>query len=182
MEFRSILHAKATSGNKFNLEDVTLHTTLDIIGRATFDHSLNAKREGSVALGHWEAMTRAWPKCRDSFNVFNNVLVRRTVRAEARKLDAVLIDMIKQRYDIVKREKSNLSDKKGLCIMDLILRDHVEEIRQSGKPALDTKFLQVAVTHVKTLLVAGTGTTSDTICYTMMMQAHRLQHACIEFY
>jgi hypothetical protein len=118
-------------------------------------------------------MTRTWATCRDSYNVFKKFLVGRIVKAEAKKFDKILIDMIKQRYDIVEREKTDLSDKKALCIMDLILRDHIQEVRQSGKLALDPNFLQIAVTQVKTLLIAGTGTTSDGICYAMMMQAQR---------
>ncbi|KAH8732617.1 cytochrome P450 [Phaeosphaeriaceae sp. PMI808] len=169
MEFRSILHTKSKSEEQFNLEELSLHTTFDVIGKATFGHSLNAKSQGSTALEHWEAMSRAFASTRDSYNVINNFFSMRIVKREAKKLDSVLTKMIKGRFDVVVREKADLSNRQGLCIMDLILRDYIEEIRQSSKQGLDPVFLETAITQVKTLLIAGTGTTSDVICYLMMM-------------
>ncbi|KAH7061619.1 cytochrome P450 [Paraphoma chrysanthemicola] len=169
MEFRSILHSKAESGEKFSLEELTLHSTFDVIGRATFGESLNAKTKGSAALEHWEAMSRAFATTRESYNIIQNFFSRRVVQAEAQKLDAVLGTMVKKRFDVLVREKTDLSVRKGLSIMDLILRDYMEEIRHSGKEGLEPSFLDTAITQVKTLLIAGTGTTSDVICYLMMM-------------
>jgi cytochrome P450 len=169
MEFRSILRKFAEAGEKFSLEELTLHTTFDVIGKATFGHSLNAKTQGSVALEHWENMSRAFANTRESYNFIGNFFARRTVKAEAEKLDAILTEMIKKRFDAVVEEKTDLSNKKGLGIMDLILRDYVAESRQSGRQGLDSAFLETAITQVKTLLIAGTGTTSDVICYSMMM-------------
>jgi hypothetical protein len=137
MEFRSILHDMAKAGEKFSLEEVTLHTTFDVIGKATFGHSLNAKSQGSKALEHWEEMSRAFAATRESYNFISNFIARRTITAEAKKLDAILTEMIKKRFDAVVHEKTNLSKKKGLGIMDLILRDYVEDIRQSGREGLD---------------------------------------------
>jgi cytochrome P450 len=169
MEFRDILHTKAKSGEKFRFEDLALHTTFDVIGKATFGQSLNAKSEGSSALEHWENMTRAFASTRESWNLVKNFFKRRLVRTEAKKLDAILAGFIRQRFDLVVRENTDLSSKKGLNIMDLILRDSMDEIRQSGSQGLDPTFLADAITQVKTLLVAGSGTTSDTICFTMML-------------
>lgn len=169
MEFRSILQAKAESGNKFSLEDITLRTTFDVIGKATFGHSLNAKRDGSKALEHWEAMSRAFATIRESWNIFRKLFVKRHVKSESQKLDAVLTDLIQKRFDLVLREKTDLSSKKGLGIMDLILRDYVEESRATRRGGLDPAFLRNALTQVKTLMIAGSGTTSDGICYAMML-------------
>jgi hypothetical protein len=68
--------------------------------------------------------------------------------------------LIRKRFDVVVQEKTDLSNKKGLGIMDLILRDYVEDIRQSGKQGLDPAFLKTAVTQVKTLVIAGNGKTA----------------------
>jgi cytochrome P450 len=49
------------------------------------------------------------------------------------------------------------------------VRDYLDE----GRQELDPVFLDNAVTQVKTLLVAGTGTTSDTLCFAaMFLSAH----------
>ncbi|KAF2831797.1 cytochrome P450 [Ophiobolus disseminans] len=173
MEFRSMLNEKAESGEKFSLEDLTLRTTFDVVGKATFGHSLNAKREGSIALEHWEAMSRAFASTRESYNFVAHFFARRRTKLERKKLDAILADMVKKRFDAVVHEKTDLSERRGLAIMDLILRDYMSEVQLSGKHELDPKFLEAAVTQVKTLLVGGTGTTSDVICYaTMMLSVH----------
>jgi cytochrome P450 len=169
MEFRSILHNMADSEEKFSFEEIALHTTFDVVGKATFGHPLNAKTNGSKALEHWEAMTRAFAKTRESWNPVRNFLAKRVVQHETEGLDAILKELIMKRFDVVVQEKADLSNKKGLGIMDLILRDYVEEIRQSDKQELDPAFLKTAITQVKTMLIAGTGTTSDTICYLTMM-------------
>lgn len=169
MQFRSILQQKAASGKTFCLEDITLHLTFDVVGKATFGHSLNAKSEGSKVLEHWEAMSRAFATTRESWNVFRKLFVNRTIKRESKKLDAVLTELIQERFEHVLREKTDLSSKKGLGIMDLILREHMEEIRASGREELDQAFLKAAITQVKTLLIAGSGTTSDGIVFAMML-------------
>lgn len=169
MEYRSLLQKHAQAGDKFRLEELTLHTSFDVIVKATFGHSLNAKTEGSPVLDHWEAMTRAFASTRQSYNSLRTFLNMREVKAERKKLDTILADMVKRRFDSVVQDKKDLTDRKGLCIMDLILRDYVNESRQSGQETLDPAFLEIAVTQVKTLMVAGAGTTSDVICFAMMM-------------
>jgi len=62
-------------------------------------------------------------------------------------------------------DKLDLSDKRGLGIMDLILREHV----QNGATQLDARFMEDALSQVKTLLTAGSGTTSDTVCFCAML-------------
>ena len=114
-------------------------------------------------------MSRAFAKTRETWNFIAIFLSKRVVKAETKKLDVILCDMIQNRFNLLIRDKADLRNKKGLGIMDLILRDYIEEIRQTGKQRLDRKFLGTALCQVKTLLIAGTGTTSDVICYTIMM-------------
>jgi cytochrome P450 len=64
--------------------------------------------------------------------------------------------------------KLDLSEKRGLGIMDLILRDYVAE-REGDVEELDPQFIKDALTQVKTLLIAGSGTTSDTFCFAAML-------------
>jgi cytochrome P450 len=113
--------------------------------------------------------SRAFAQTRESWNFVKSFFINKIVKREAAKLDAILAKLIKQRFDVILQEKTDLSNKKGLGLMDLILRDYVRDIRQSGQKDLDPAFLDTAITQVKTLLVAGSGTTSDVICYSMMM-------------
>jgi hypothetical protein len=169
MEFRSILHRMAESGEHFRLEELTLRTTFDVIGKATFGHSMNAKSNGSETLEHWETMTRAFAKTRESWNPVHNFFSKRIVQRETRKLDAILTELILKRFDAVVQEKKDLSNKKDLAIMDLILRDYIGEMRQLSQQGLDPDFLKTAITQVKTVFVGGSSTVSDTMCFTAMM-------------
>lgn len=57
--------------------------------------------------------------------------------------------------------------------MDLILRDYLADPRRIQATELDPEFLEDAVTQVKTLLIAGTGTTSDTVVFgAMLLSVH----------
>jgi len=159
----------ADTGKRFCLEELTQRTTFDVIGKATFGHSLNAKSQGSAALEHWERMCRAFAKTHESYNFISNFFRLRAVKAEAKKLNAILAEMIKKRFNSVVQEKTDISGKKRLSIMDLALRDYVEESRELGRQVLDPAFLENSITQIKTLLAAGSGTTSNTICYLMMM-------------
>jgi cytochrome P450 len=53
--------------------------------------------------------------------------------------------------------------------MDLILREYLTDPDKSTTTELDSEFLVDALTHVKTLLIAGSGTTSDTSCFGHML-------------
>lgn len=108
MKFRSILHQKAESGKSFRLEDCTHHLTFDVITTAAFGHSLDAQTKGSPALSHFNAMVRAHMKSRESFNYVRNFFANRTRNSEKRKLDEFMAELIKERFDHVRRKWSLL--------------------------------------------------------------------------
>jgi cytochrome P450 len=168
MQFRSILHKIAETGEVFRLEDPTQHLTFDVISTATFGRSLDAQTKGSDALVHFENMCRAFMHSRESWNFFSNFFHNRKRDVYRAKLDAIVVDLIKERFDIVQRDQLDLSEKRGLGIMDLILREHMDELCQTGAKELAPDFLADALSQVKTLLIAGSGTTSDTVCFAAM--------------
>lgn len=168
MTFRKILQKKAESGEVFRLEDLTQYLTFDVIGTATFGHSLEAQTKGNVALQHFEDMCRAFMRSRESLNYVRNFFVNIKRDAAKKKLDAAIKVLVRERFNLLQKDKIDLTGKRGLGIMDLILRDYLEESRQTGRQELDPEFLESAITQVKTLLIAGTGTTSDTVCFALM--------------
>jgi cytochrome P450 len=143
MKFRSRLNRLAEAGEEFRLEKYAVHLTFDVIGKATFSQSLEAQTEGkgSPAMDHFEEMCRAYMIERSTWNVVKKLLARRKMRAAGKRLDAVVATLVKKRFDVLQREKIDTSNKKGLCIMDLILRDYFEETPVSGKKDLDSTFL-----------------------------------------
>ncbi|KAF1842779.1 cytochrome P450, partial [Cucurbitaria berberidis CBS 394.84] len=169
MKFRSILQRKSESGDTFRLEDITQHLTFDVITTATFGHSLDAQTKGNIALQHFEDMCRAFMQTRKSFNLVRNFFLDRKRNAARKKLDEVIAVLIKERFEKILQDKVDLTEKRGLGVMDLILRDHLENSSQTGRQELDPEFLENAITQVKTLLIGGTSTTSDTVCFGVML-------------
>ena len=53
--------------------------------------------------------------------------------------------------------------------MNLIFREYLADPANSKATELSPEFLKDAITQVKTLLIAGSGTTSDTVCFGHML-------------
>ena len=104
MKFRSILHQRAETGEVFKLEDHTMYLTFDVISAATFGHSLDAQTKGSDALTHFNNMCHIFMESRESLNYIRNFFVNRKRDAERDKLDAILSELIRERFEIVNRK------------------------------------------------------------------------------
>lgn len=71
--------------------------------------------------------------------------------------------------------------------MDLIVREYLADPANSKTTEINPEFLADAVTQVKTMLIAGSGTTSDTLCFGHMLlsvhpevvQKMREEHDCV---
>lgn len=108
-------------------------------------------------------------KSRESLNYIGNFFPNRVRDHERRKLNVLVTELIKERFEFIKNNDLDLSQKRGLCIMDLMLRDYLQSTRENTSAELDPEFLTNAITQVKTLLIAGSGTTSDTVCFGHML-------------
>ncbi|KAF2133061.1 cytochrome P450 3A30 [Dothidotthia symphoricarpi CBS 119687] len=164
MKFRGLMKELAQSGEDFRMDDYGQRLMFDIIGKATFSVSLHAQENGSLALEYWEKMCRTHMVLRESWNPIKNLFLKQKIRKIRIQFDAVLTKLVRERFDVVRRDKVDMSEKRGLGIMDLILRDDI----QAGMQDLSPQFIADALSQVKTMLVAGTGTTSDTLCFANM--------------
>lgn len=173
MEFRAILNKLAESGEDFEFEKYMERLTLDVIGTATFGHSLGAQAmgHGSSVMRHWEDMTRAHMQVREAWAidfVRSYFAIRRREAAKC-KLDAVLTELVQKRFDNIRENDVSLEKRKGSIIIDLILREYLQEMPEKRQKGLDAEFLEDILTQVRTLVVAGAGTTTDTVCFTFML-------------
>lgn len=169
MKFRGILHKLAESGEVFKLEDYGQRLIFDIIGKATFGESLKAQDNGSEALKYWEEITRTDMVVRQSWNPVKRYTLKKQIAAATTKLDALITSLVQRRFSMLKQDKPNGSSKRKQSIMELVLSEEI----LTGTHTLSTSFLSDAVSNVKTLLVAGTGTTADTLCFAFMLLSTR---------
>lgn len=175
MEFRTILSKLAETGEAFELEKYVERLALDIIGTATFGHSLGAQTMGSDVMQHWGAMTRANMEVCNGWRIdfVRNLLAKRKRDAASKKLNVVLTELVEKRFDYVQRNDINLEKRSTSIIMDLILREYLREAPPSNQMRMDPDFVENVLTQVRTLVIGGTGTTSDTVCFAyMLLSAH----------
>jgi cytochrome P450 len=168
MVFHSVLQKYAASGKKFCLENELRNLIFDITGTAVFETSPGAQKEKSTLLNYFTEATESNYVVQGTRNPFIWIPARREMQAAVRAMDRILKDLIRERFKKLQHDESNLSNKRGLCIMDLMLREHMDEARRAGKLSLDTPFVNMATTHVKTLLLAASGTTASTLSFTYM--------------
>jgi cytochrome P450 len=171
MEFRAILKKFAESGQTFELEKCAERMTLDVIGEATFGHSLGAQAGKSEVMKHWEDMSRAHMHLRESWKVdfVRNYLAHRRWEAAKKKLDNTLTELVEKRFADIVENDVNLEKRKDSIIIDLILREYLQEAPRSNQKRLDPDFLEIVLMQLRTLVVGGTGTTTDTACFTYML-------------
>ena len=173
MEFRTILAGLAETGEAFELEKYVERLTLDVIGTTTFGHSLDAQAMGhnSSVMRHWEDMTRANMQTRESWriDVVRNYMATKRRDEAKRKLDTVLTELIEKRFDYVRQNEVSLEKRKDSIIIDLILREYLQETPQKSQQCLDPALLEDVLLQMRALLVGGTGTTTDTVCFTYML-------------
>jgi cytochrome P450 len=145
--------------------------TLDVIGEATFGHSLGAQAGKSEVMQHWEDMSRAHMHLRESWKVdfVRNYLAHRRWEAAKKKLDNTLTELVEKRFADIVENDVNLEKRKDSIIIDLILREYLQEAPRSNQKRLDPDFLEIVLMQLRTLVVGGTGTTTDTACFTYML-------------
>jgi cytochrome P450 len=104
MTFRSMLSKKAETGQVFRLQDLAEYLAFDVIHTATFGFSADAQTQGSAVLEHFDDMCRADMRSKKSWNLVRNIFARRTRDAARKKLDPIIVDLIKERLNNVRRK------------------------------------------------------------------------------
>jgi cytochrome P450 len=184
MHFRESLDCLAESGEVFSMEDTTARLVFDIIARIVFNFSLQAQTKGSAYLNDLREMIElseaqlSW----SPLVKLKSLLRRQFV---LRRLHSSITCQIKDRLGLLKREGIVPSRKDPYSILDLMLREQLQEDgrERKGKRAEDlapenlslllSKYASQAtvatladlfLNSIKGLLVGGHGTTTDTLC------------------
>ncbi|KAF1975704.1 cytochrome P450 [Bimuria novae-zelandiae CBS 107.79] len=184
MVFRSTLQKKAATGEVFKIEQVLHNLVLNTIARSIFEESLDAQMKEIPMLATFYEVCDLNIILIRSFNPIAKLFARRKQNELNRKLETQLGDMIRVRFEKVQRDDIDISQKRGLCIMDLILREHLLEVQKAQRAPLDPKFMYMAATQVRTILLAGSGTTTGTLSFAYallslhpeVLQKLRLEH------
>ncbi|KAF2442413.1 cytochrome P450 3A30 [Karstenula rhodostoma CBS 690.94] len=165
MVFRSILQEMAATGEVFEIERVLANLVLNTIARSIFEESLDTQRKETPMLAKFHAACDENIYIMYSWNPVGKLFARWRMNRLSRDVEAQLADMIRVRFEKLQRDNVDVNQKRGLCTMDLILREHLLEVRKTQREALDPAFMHMAITQVRTLLLASSGTTTATLIF-----------------
>lgn len=149
MVFRSILKELAATGEVFELERVLHNLVLNTVARSMFEESLNAQRRETPMLTKFHAVCKESVYHMQSWNPIGRFFARRRLQGLNRELEAQLADMIRGRYEKLLRDNADVSQKRGLCTTDLILRDRLLVAGKDQEKALDPAFMHMAASQGK---------------------------------
>jgi hypothetical protein len=147
MVFRSILQKMAATGEAFELEKVLQNLVLNTIARAMFEESLDAQYKEPPMLAKFHAVCKENIYLMHSWNPIGKFFARWRMSGLSRELESQLSHMIRARFEKLQRDNADVSQKRGLCTVDLILREHLFEVRKAQPEALDPTFMDMAVTQ-----------------------------------
>ena len=82
-----------------------------------------------------------------SWNAVGKFFARRRLNGLNGELEAQLADMIRVRYEKLQRDNADVSQKRGLCTIDLILRDRLLAAGKDQTEALDPAFMHMAISQ-----------------------------------
>ncbi|KAG9231339.1 cytochrome P450 [Amylocarpus encephaloides] len=171
LTFQKTLDRYADSGEVFSMVNEGGKLIFDVIARLVFNFSLHAQTEGSQDLEDLKAMVGlaeaalSW----DPILKLKTFLPRRRI---FNRLQISIGGKIRERLALLREGKIVPSRKDPHSILDLMLREHVEE-HAAGKDTNEVKlpkaYTEMVTTNLKGLLVGGHSTTNDTLCYALML-------------
>ena len=143
------------------MQDKITALAFDIIFKAIYGSSSSAQTKGNDDLDCLDAVASAAVTARETWNPFKKRDMAHNSAAAAKSLDYSITTKIGTRFDALKQDSIDISNKRGLGILDLILRERIREAQATSNPVqLDADFVGIAVANIKAMMLAGTGTTT----------------------
>ena len=139
-----------------------------MIARIVFNFPLHAQTKGSRYLDDFHKMIQLL-EAQFSWNPFVKIRTFLSRQMTMGRTNSYVRTQIKSRFDLLRDEKIVPSRREPLSILDLMLREQVKPTSDGHLPDIPSSDMELLVTNVKALLLGGYGTTTDTICYLLML-------------
>jgi cytochrome P450 len=167
MIFWQNLDRVAKAKELVQLEHMTGHLTIDIMGHVILNHDLNSQTGQNQLVDAFRHAISWTPSSNIFLNPFGRLDPIRPIAHWywTRVMDGYLAKVIKERHEMI---NNGLVDKTGKCAIDLALMQYTEQ--QNGRKDaqshdIDKETMQLIIDGMKTFLFAGHDTSSSTICY-----------------
>jgi len=151
--FRETLKDLAKTGEVFSMEEISSKLIFDIIARIVFHFPLHAQTEGSQYLSDLREMVHL-VEAQLSFNPLVKIKAFFKRQATMKRLHDSILKQILERYQLLNDEKIVPQKKDPYSILDLMLREHVQQQGsdmkgvKTGKLASD--YLELLITKYAT--------------------------------
>ncbi|KAF4991515.1 hypothetical protein FDECE_14021 [Fusarium decemcellulare] len=177
MQFRRNLDKLAETGEVFSMEQLAAKLIFDVIAQIVFNMPLHAQTTGSQDLDDLReliVLVEGQADITIAYNPVEQISRWWRRRKVLGRLHPSMINKIHERFELLISEKIVPSRKDPTSILDLMLREHVaERTEEGGEKAKNTVLSkadeQLLLTNIKSLLVGGHGTTTDSICFIYML-------------
>lgn len=136
MIFRDILDRKAATGEVFSFEETSARLVFDVISRIVFAFPLHAQTTSGQELLDIRELIKLAEGQLDIFtrlNPFNMVRVWWRKRQVVSRLDPKLLSHVYERFNLLINEEMVPSRRNPYSILDLMLREHVEQNPEKGR-------------------------------------------------
>jgi cytochrome P450 len=149
MHFRHALDRHARTGDVFSMEEAAAALVFDVIARIVFNFPLHAQTKGSLYLDDLQAMIRL-AEAQFSWNPLVRIAAFFERRTILRRLDASIVSKIEERLGLLRRESIVPSRKDPFSILDLMLRERLQEdgpdMKGRSGEDLTPEYLELLVT------------------------------------
>jgi cytochrome P450 len=170
--FYHVLKEHASGSEVVRFEQAISALAFDIISKSIFGIIISSQKRRSEDLCNLDTIIKEEFAIRNTWSPFAKRRLNRAKEQAIRSLDDSIRSKLRTRFNTVNEQDIDLSHKQDLCILDLILRDYI----QSDFPrptTMDPQFESMAINNIKTIFLAGSGTVTDTLCFTfMLLSAH----------
>ena len=165
--FRDLLRERASRNEIFQLEELGLNLTLDLIGRVVMDHRFSCQRGDNAMVTALRRQIK-WSTFGIDPNPFEQVNVLRPVVHwyNTRMMNLYLSRQLDMRYS-----NAHIDAIKGKSMVDLAVKSHISNPPSMGKapsatsPMIDAGFKEILMSQIKIFLLAGHDTTSSSAVY-----------------
>lgn len=124
--FRNTLDEYAKTGEVFSLEETAAKLIFDVVARIVFHFPLHAQTQGSQYLNDLREMVHL-VEAQFSFNPLVKIRAFIRRRMILKRLHSSILDQIMERYRLLNDERIVPQKKNPNSILDLMLRDHVQQ-------------------------------------------------------
>lgn len=168
--FYSVLSDLSNTGKPFRLEDKIAALVFDIIYKTIYDASANAQIQGSDDLRQLDTIIRSEIMSRETWNPMKKRGLIQERKNATKNLNRNVSEMIQSRFRLLQQSDTDKDEKRGHGILESILRERIQSAKEALKSAeLDPDFMEMVIANIKALMLAGSGTTTDTLCFAYML-------------